>query len=123
MQPMLRVSKGTDPATWEPLTGSLNLPTGRPPRVLAPTAAAAVRRTRRGGDGRERRAMALLAVTDPSTWQPADRLPGVIPHLAFGVVTAAVMTALPRRPRAADSDALPAEKAGQVLTSVAAGLP
>ncbi|MBU2668427.1 hypothetical protein KOI35_33435 [Actinoplanes bogorensis] len=40
--------------------------------------------------------MAALDVTDPCTWSAADWLSDVLPHLAFGVVTDAVLRSLDR---------------------------
>lgn len=43
--------------------------------------------------------MALLGVTDPSSWTPAGWAADIVPHLAYGAVTAAVLSALlGRRP-------------------------
>jgi hypothetical protein len=33
--------------------------------------------------------MTALGVTDPRTWAAADRVADVVPHLAYGLVTAA----------------------------------
>lgn len=38
--------------------------------------------------------MALLGVTSPSSWKPADWAADVVPHLAYGAVTAAVVSSL-----------------------------
>ena len=32
--------------------------------------------------------MAALGVSDPRTWRPADWLSDLVPHLAYGAVTA-----------------------------------
>lgn len=37
--------------------------------------------------------MTILRVTDPRTWRPADWVADVVPHLAYGVVTAATYRA------------------------------
>lgn len=37
--------------------------------------------------------MTMLRVTDPRTWRPADWAADVLPHLAYGVVTAATYRA------------------------------
>ncbi|MGI8589770.1 MAG: hypothetical protein ACR2M5_02090 [Nakamurella sp.] len=38
--------------------------------------------------------MAALGVSDPRTWQPADWASDALPHLAYGLTTAAVVRAL-----------------------------
>ncbi|MET3919093.1 hypothetical protein [Arthrobacter sp. UYEF20] len=44
--------------------------------------------------------MTVLGITDPRTWSPADWASDIIPHLAYGVVTAATLQALrPGLPR------------------------
>jgi hypothetical protein len=40
--------------------------------------------------------MTVLGVTDPRTWTGKDWLSDVLPHLAYGMVTAAVLQALDR---------------------------
>jgi hypothetical protein len=35
--------------------------------------------------------MTVLGITDPRTWSAADWVSDVVPHLAYGVVTAAVL--------------------------------
>jgi hypothetical protein len=40
--------------------------------------------------------MAALAVTDPRTWTPADWASDIVPHLAYGAVTAATLEHLGR---------------------------
>jgi hypothetical protein len=40
--------------------------------------------------------MTALGVTDPRTWTPEDWLSDVVPHLAYGAVTAAVVQGLDR---------------------------
>lgn len=42
--------------------------------------------------------MAALGVTDPSTWAAKDWLADAIPHLAYGLVCAAVLRAFDRGP-------------------------
>jgi hypothetical protein len=41
--------------------------------------------------------MVVLGVTDVRTWSAADWLSDAVPHLAYGVVTTAVLDALDRR--------------------------
>lgn len=41
--------------------------------------------------------MAVLGVSDPRTWAPADWLSDAVPHLVYGVVTTVVFAALDRR--------------------------
>lgn len=41
--------------------------------------------------------MTALGITDPRTWDAASWISDVIPHLAYGAVTAAVLTALNER--------------------------
>ena len=41
--------------------------------------------------------MTALRVSDPKTWSAADWLSDLVPHLAYGAVTAAVLQALDRR--------------------------
>ena len=38
--------------------------------------------------------MTALGITDPRTWSPADWASDLIPHLAYGIVTAAALQAL-----------------------------
>jgi hypothetical protein len=38
--------------------------------------------------------MTLLGLTDPRSWAPADWLADLIPHVAYGIVTAAVLERL-----------------------------
>ena len=38
--------------------------------------------------------MAALGVSDPRTWKPADWASDALPHLAYGMTTAAVVRAL-----------------------------
>ncbi|HET6625758.1 MAG TPA: hypothetical protein VFG63_05175 [Nocardioidaceae bacterium] len=45
--------------------------------------------------------MATLGITDPKTWSATDWLSDVIPHLAYGLVTAWVLAGLDRRSRPA----------------------
>lgn len=40
--------------------------------------------------------MTLLKVTDPRTWTPSEWLADVVPHLAYGAVTAVVLRGLAR---------------------------
>lgn len=40
--------------------------------------------------------MAVLGVSDPRTWAPADWLSDAVPHLVYGVVTTVVVAALHR---------------------------
>ncbi|MEO6502601.1 MAG: hypothetical protein ABIQ09_11890 [Jatrophihabitantaceae bacterium] len=40
--------------------------------------------------------MTLLGVTDPRTWSATDWIADAVPHLAYGVVTAAVLNRLAR---------------------------
>ncbi len=40
--------------------------------------------------------MAVLGVSDPRTWAPADWVSDAVPHLVYGVVTAVVVAALER---------------------------
>lgn len=42
--------------------------------------------------------MTVLGVTDPRTWAMKDWVTDVVPHLAYGAVTAAVLRELDRRP-------------------------
>jgi hypothetical protein len=39
-----------------------------------------------------------LGLTDPRTWSPADWLSDVIPHLAYGAITYAVLDNWKRQP-------------------------
>jgi len=41
--------------------------------------------------------MTALGITDPRTWAPTDWVADVIPHLAYGAVTAGVLNGLDRR--------------------------
>ncbi len=41
--------------------------------------------------------MAALGVSDPRTWAAKDWLSDAVPHLAYGLVTAAVVRGLDRR--------------------------
>lgn len=41
--------------------------------------------------------MAVLGVSDPRTWAPADWLSDAVPHLVYGVVTTVVLAALDSR--------------------------
>lgn len=41
--------------------------------------------------------MTVLGITDPRTWAVDDWVSDVVPHLAYGAVTAAVLEALDRR--------------------------
>jgi len=41
--------------------------------------------------------MTALGVTDPRTWAAEDWVADIVPHVAYGVVTAAVLNALDRR--------------------------
>ncbi|GII79991.1 hypothetical protein Sru01_49730 [Sphaerisporangium rufum] len=43
--------------------------------------------------------MAALGVSDPRTWQPADWAADLLPHLGYGAVTAATLSALDGRGR------------------------
>jgi len=36
----------------------------------------------------------VLGVTDPRTWSRADWVSDIVPHLAYGAVTASVLSAL-----------------------------
>jgi len=38
--------------------------------------------------------MTILGITDPRTWSPADWTSDLVPHLAYGLVTAATLHAL-----------------------------
>lgn len=38
--------------------------------------------------------MTVLGITEPRTWSPADWASDIIPHLAYGIVTGAVLQAL-----------------------------
>ncbi|MYZ38126.1 MULTISPECIES: hypothetical protein [unclassified Streptomyces] len=38
--------------------------------------------------------MTVLKVTDPRTWSAKDRIADIVPHMAYGVVTAAVLERL-----------------------------
>jgi hypothetical protein len=38
--------------------------------------------------------MAALGVTDPTTWKPTEWLADMVPHVAYGAATAAVLAAL-----------------------------
>jgi ribose/xylose/arabinose/galactoside ABC-type transport system permease subunit len=52
--------------------------------------------------------MTALGVTDPRTWDATSWVSDVVPHLAYGVVTAAVLTALnDGRPFGASRSGLP----------------
>jgi hypothetical protein len=41
--------------------------------------------------------MTALGITDPRSWSPADWLSDVVPHIAYGVVTAATFAATEHR--------------------------
>jgi hypothetical protein len=58
------------------------------PVAVAATSAAAMA----GSDG----PLAALGVTDPRDWRPADWLSDLLPHLAYGTVTATVQAAADR---------------------------
>jgi hypothetical protein len=60
----------------------------RPGPVTEPLAAAAVALIGANGP------MALLGVSDPRTWSAADWAADLVPHLAYGAVTAAVLRGL-----------------------------
>lgn len=66
----------TGAAGWRPRTA---------PLTVAATAAALV-----GANG----PMAVLGVTDPRSWGTADWLSDLVPHLAYGLVTAATLNRL-----------------------------
>ncbi|MET7402033.1 hypothetical protein ABZS66_51980 [Dactylosporangium sp. NPDC005572] len=74
------------------LVGALHGSGARPPGVFgaALTGAAAMAAT----DG----TMAVLKVTDPRRWSFGSWMSDVLPHLAYGAVTYAVLAVLDRRP-------------------------
>ncbi|MDN3354057.1 hypothetical protein [Actinomadura sp. DC4] len=63
---------------------------GTPAGALMPAATAAL-----AGDGPP----VALGLTDPRTWTAADWLSDVVPHLAYGLVTAVAYDGLTRRRR------------------------
>ena len=38
--------------------------------------------------------MTALRITDPRTWKPSDWIADIVPHLAYGAVTAVALRAL-----------------------------
>jgi len=62
-------------------------------RAPVPVAAVAVAAVAMGGANGP---MAALGVTDPRSWTTTDWLADVVPHLAYGLVTAWTLDAMPR---------------------------
>jgi hypothetical protein len=70
------------------LLGAVRAAGWRPGPVVGAVAATAVALVGANGP------MALLGITDPRSWSRADWLSDLVPHVAFGAVTAAVLDGL-----------------------------
>lgn len=70
------------------LLGALRSAGFRPPLTVASVAAAAAAMV--GTDG----PMAALGVSDPRTWAAKDWVADIVPHIAYGAVTAALLDQL-----------------------------